>query len=129
MAVFTIPATAIVANVQKNSPGQALAASVKNVLIQLNDTNGQWGTVVGHIKQWGVQKSADGGANWTWGPVWQGDPTDTTQWIAFGTLGKNGLPPALNISSTGLVQAAGDQVRLSILTDTNITLGATITVT
>lgn len=121
MATFTIAPTAITANVQKNSASQTVPTASKSVFIQLTDT-GMWATTIGHITQWGVQYSKDGGATWNWGPVWQNN-------VPFGAVGKDGKLPQLEIANDLNVGLnAGDLVRLAILVDTNITLGATITV-
>lgn len=126
MATFTIPGQNIVANHEKDSPGVTVPSGLTSVYIQLTDPKSQWGTTVGNIKIWGCQQSFDGGATWSWGPIWQGDPANSATWIPFGTLDKSGGMPALRVSGGQLT--VGGQVRLSILTDTNITLGAVVTV-
>lgn len=126
--VLTIQKVTIVANVEKDSASVTVPANLNSVDIRLTDPNGVWRTTAGNIKQWGLQKSTDGGVTWVWGPVWQGDPNDSTTWIPFGTTAKDGGLPGLGMSSSDLVSVTGDRLRLAIITDANIVLGATITV-
>jgi hypothetical protein len=127
MATYTIAPQQVLANVEKDSPAVTLPANVSSVTVQLTDQGGSWAKTAGNLKRWGAQHSSDGGATWSWGPVFQGDPADPSTWVAFGTLSRGGGLPSVAISSTALVGLAGGLLRLAVLADANITLGAVIT--
>jgi hypothetical protein len=101
-------------------------ANFKGATIALVDTNGQWDTTTGSVMQWGLQQSNDGGANWEWGPVFQGDINDSSRWLAFGTRGKGSAMPSLAIDSSDFVGGSGTQLRLAIQVSAQIRLGAQI---
>jgi hypothetical protein len=121
MATINVPAQTITAGVEKDSPSTTLPAGITAAKVRLTDPGGVWAATVGNVTVWGVQASADNFATWRWLAFSRGIP--------FGTLERDGGLPSVAISSDGLVAAAGERVRLGILTDAGIVLGATITTT
>lgn len=121
MPVINIPKQTILANVLKVSPSQSLPKKVVAVSITLTDPDGVWDTTSGNVLHWGIQKSDDNGATWN---EWLVDQVN----IPFGSHGKDGSLPTL---TKGDLQAAavGAQLRLAILTDHDIALGATVITT
>lgn len=126
MASLTINPVNISANVEKDSASHPLTAKINSALIQLTDSTGattpaagsNWLTTAGNITQWGVQISSDNGTTWQW---------LVSQSLPFGSLDKSGNMPALAIQSGNIVGDVGNLVRLGILTDTAIRLGAVVT--
>jgi hypothetical protein len=111
------------------SASRTIPAITHDVMIRLTDT-GDWATKAGNVLIWGYQVSTDGGATWKW-RQWQPgrpDPTNTGDGnvLPFGTVGKDGLLPALRIAGTDVVADANNRVRLAIQVDTAIVLGADI---
>ena len=142
---FTIPPTAIPANTLVTSPAQTISATVHGATVRLTDPNGTWPTSIDptrHIICWGTQTNLNDGNGWRWG-LYQGDPGSTGV-LAYGETTLNPNPAlqipfgsrdrfgnfnmALTLSSSSIVDNAGAQVRLAIMTDAAYTFGATITV-
>lgn len=131
MATFTIPSTLIQANTLRTTPGQTVATAIQGATITLVDTNSQWGSTpdpTRHVKVWGLQLSHDNGATWDWW-LYQGDSADASLWLAFGTRDRSGGMPSLEVSSSRIIETNGNQLRLAILADAQVRLGATITTT
>lgn len=129
MPQFSIPGVQISVNVQRNSPGVTPGANFHAATIILTNPNGDWPATVDntrHIVVWGLQRSDNGGASWDWGPVHQREPLPG---LPFGSRDKSGGMPAMGIASSDLVGLANSQLRLSVLTDADVRLGATIVVT
>jgi hypothetical protein len=136
---ITINPVAITANAEKDSAANNVPSNLRGVGIQLTDSAGNatplagsnWLTTTGNIKCFGVQVSADGFVSDKRWLAFIGDTTlsDPTRFLPFGSLGKNGQMPRVDIGSSQIVAASGNQVRLAVVTDTNITLGAVITTT
>lgn len=125
MATFTIPAVAITANVLMVSPSASVVGNATRAAIQLTDPNSLWPATpdpTRHIIRWGLQQSLDG-VLWDWGPVYQADVGG----LPFGARDRSGGMPALLVERSDI--PANVQLRLAILTDADITLGATLTVT
>lgn len=145
MATFSIADQNIQANTQLSSTSRLVPANINNALIQLTDPNNQWGNTrsgTNFIKCWGLQINRNDGQGWKWF-LFQGDPTSTAEgtdggysgptgqdaWLPFGSRDKSGGMPALALGSTDIIALSGYLIRLSILTNNSITLGASITVT
>lgn len=100
--------------------------TLTSATIQLTDPNGVWDTTVGNITKWGLQKSTDGGANWTWGPVFQDA-------VAFGSRDRSGGMPSLRVQSfdsngnPAPIAPGNTLLRLAAVVDTSIVLGVIIT--
>jgi hypothetical protein len=129
---ITLPAQSITANVQFNSPGTHIPASVQSATVQLTDPSSQWPASLDqtrHIVVWGVMASTDStnGSNgtWAWGPVFQQEPAPG---LPYGSRDKQGALPGLSWNTTAEPLPNGAWVRLSILTDAAIALGATVTI-
>jgi hypothetical protein len=122
MAVINVPGQAITANVEKDSPATTLPAGpgITAAVVRLTDPSNQWTRRTGNVTIWGVQSSADG-INWSWLVFSRGIP--------FGTVEKDGGLPSVAITADQVIAAGGNQLRLAVLTDSAITLGATITTT
>jgi hypothetical protein len=120
MATFNIPAQTILANMEKDSPSVTVGTKYTDALVQLTDPNNAWKTTAGNVRQWGIQRSTDGGTTWSWF-LYQTN-------LPFGSLDGAGGMPSLELSTGSNQLAATDRLRLSILTDTNIVLGASVTV-
>lgn len=129
MTQFTIPGHAILANTELDSAGVTLPSNISDIVIILTDPNAVWDTTVGHVKQWGLQISTDNGSTWNWGPIYQGNAADSNLWLPFGSHSRLGAMPALHLSRTDVIAQSGHRLRLAILTDTAIVLGAQVTVT
>lgn len=108
-----------------NSRNFTITAAAPDVAYSTSLSNGWVASLAHNVKIWGVQQSFDGGATWNWGPVWQGDATNQALWNPIGVLAGDGSLPMVAISGSQLT--VGSSVRLGILTDTNISLGAVIT--
>lgn len=121
MATINVPGQAITANVEKDSPATTLPAGITAALVRMTDPSNQWTHTVGNVTIWGVQFSTDGGISWPWLVFSKGIP--------FGTLERDGGLPSLEISTDQVLAASGTQLRLGILTNAAITLGAVITTT
>ncbi len=125
MATFNVPGTQITANVLRTSPGFTHGSNYSRARITLVDTNNQWGNTPDnsrHVIEWGLQISHDNGTNWDWGPVSQEEPGG----LPFGSRDRSGGMPSLFIESSTGIGGPTDQIRLAMLTDANIRLGAQI---
>ena len=125
MPQFTIPGSLITANVLRVSQDVTPGENFRRATVTLVDTNGQWGASpdpTRHIVRWGFQSSEDG-TNWQWGPVMQEEPAPG---LPFGSRDRSGGMPALSIEGSNIVGLGTTQLRLAILTDANIRLGASI---
>lgn len=109
-----------------NSKNFTITAAAADNPYSTTLSNGWVSSLSRNVKVWGAQQSFDGGVTWNWGPVWQGDATNQAAWNSIGNLAADGSLPTIVISSSQLL--VGSQVRLGVLTDTNISLGAVITV-
>lgn len=137
MAVINIAPVLIQAGGLRESAPRTPGANFKGAIITMVDPNTQWPAApdnTRHVKIWGLRSSEDG-VTWKWGPVYQGSipdldfpgqPEDPTRWLAFGSRGKNGGMPSLRIDASQLIGSGTTQLRLGIVTDANITLGANI---
>lgn len=125
MVTFTVPGVSILANMELDSPGVS-PGNFNQAIITLVDTNLLWDSTPGHILNWGLKQSTDAGATWTWGPINQKEPAPG---LPFGARGKGGGMPSLLVDSSVLQGGSTYRLRLAILTDAAIVLGATITVT
>ena len=155
MPTFNIPGSLITAGVQKNSAAVTPGQDFSGASIVLVDTNGQWPATqdpTRHVQLFGLQQSFDGGQTWEWGPafsgprdgdpshrywlwdgtqwMWVPNPADPTglldAWLPFGWMFKGSLP-FVRVKSSDIVGLGTTQLRLAIITDANIRLGATIT--
>lgn len=127
MATFSIGSTLCRANQLTTSPGVEAPGDFHRIVVQLVDTNSQWGATPDqsrHITRWGFQSSSDGGTTWVWGPVEQEEPGG----LPFGSRDRSGGMPAITLESSDVVGAAGLRLRLAVLVDAQIRLGATISV-
>ena len=116
----------IIANVEEQFPGVFPAQRFDRVEIQLTDPNGEWPLTpdpTRHIIVWGFQ-SSDNGNDWEWGPVIQREPGG----LPFGSRDRGGGLPSMSLERGGLATET-KRIRLAILTDADIRLGAIITVT
>lgn len=128
MATVSIPSTLIQANTLVTSGQTTVAGTINQATVTLVDTNNQWGATIDttrHLKQWGIQLDRGDGAGFVWW-LFQGHPTDQALWLPFGSRDRTGGMPALALSSGAILEAAGAQVRLAILTDAQVRLGASI---
>jgi hypothetical protein len=131
VATINIPGQTILAGVPKESPSTQLPGNITAARVQLTDPSGVWATTPGNVKIFGVQASADNFVTFRW-LAFIGDPArveDPTTWTPFGTQARGGGLPWVSLTGTQMVAAAGERVRLSILTDAAIVLGAVITTT
>ena len=128
MATFTIQPVNIPANTLTPSAAAAVPSNITSATAQLSDgtgktsalpANSDWLKTAGNVLQWGVQRSTDGGVNWSWYLYQVGLP--------FGSLQKDKSMPSLELASGDIIASQGDQVRLAIIVDTPIKLGAVIT--
>lgn len=144
MATFNIGSTLIQANTERVSPGQTVPSALQALRIALVDTNNQWGSVLDntrHVKVWGIQLSRDGGSTWVWW-LFSGDPATSPTpvdgepapraanpdiWIPFGFRDKQGNMPWISVEYSEIKETTGARVRLAILTDAQVRLGAQIT--
>lgn len=116
------------------------AGGISNVDVRLVDTDGQWDTVTGLLKLWGLRRSDDHGASWYW---WIYEPgvdsngvamppdtllADPLEGIPFGRRTRQGGMPFLIVDGSAIQTAAGARVCLGIYTNTAILLGATIAI-
>lgn len=128
MATFSIGSTLIQANNLRTTAAAQAPDDFHQAIIQLVDTNSQWGASpdpTRHVTRWGLQMSTDGGSTWNWGPIEQEEPGG----LPFGSRDRSGGMPQLTLESSALVGMAGVRLRAAILTDAQIRLGLTITVT
>ena len=133
MATFNIPGSLITANVLKVSLSRQPGVNFHGAVVTLTNPNNDWPDTVDntrHIKQWGFQQSEDD-INWEWGPVYAGDMNNPEVWLPFGLHPKDNpaLMPNVGISCSEFVGGTGTRLRLAILTDANIRLGAQIVTT
>lgn len=146
MATFNLPAVPLLANVEFDSPGQSVGGAIaSSAQVTMTDPNGLWPASpdnTRHVKVWGIQINRNDGKGWLWW-LFSGDPTTSAVpvnggyagptgsaiWLPFGLRLKNGGMPMIRVDSSGIIEAAGSQLRLAILTDAPITLGASIVVT
>lgn len=143
MATLNIGSTLINANTERQTAGQTIPSRFSQARITLVDTNNQWGAAqdpTRHIKCWGLQISRDGGTTWQWwlfsgdshdSPVLADGETqpraaDTNLWISFGFRDKVGGMPWLQVEASDFLEEAGSNVRLAVLTDAQVRLGAQI---
>ena len=119
-------------NVQFNSPGTHVPSSVQRASVQLTDPNGLWPTTpdaLRHIVVWGLMCSEDStngtDGTWSWGPVFQQEPAPG---LPFGSRDKLGNLPGLHWTTEAAPLPNGAWVRLSILTDAPVFLGATLSI-
>lgn len=140
MATFSLPAMAITANVLKVSPSAKAGTKFNGVSMQLSDPSGDWPARIDntrHLKMWGFQQSFDDGTTWEWGPVFVGSPDGNPDnrfgpdgvdyWTPFGQRNRAGGMPGMAISSSDLVGQGTTRLRLAVITDANVRLGALIT--
>lgn len=123
MAVFNVAVHQITANVELHTASVAPPGKFTQATIQLVDPNGDWPAVpdpTRHIIIWGLQMSTDGGANFEWGPILQQDEGG----LPFGTRDRSGGMPALIVGRGDIPQGA--RLRLAILTDADVRLGAQV---
>lgn len=132
MATINISSTQFVANQEKDSLPITLIGKTHQAQIALVDSNSQWDSTAGNVKQWGLQCSEDGGVSWRWGPVYQGDVNDPSKWLAFGSRSRSGGMPSLTIESAlvGNIIGVSNTVNPTITTDTlhNLSAGQRISI-
>lgn len=118
---FTINPVLIRAGAERHTAARTPGENFHQATVQLID-GGAWNTTPGHIVVWGFQRSDDGGANWDWSGVKQEDPNGG---LPFGSRDRSGGMPALTITRDDFGQV-GTQLRLAIVVDADIVLGAQI---
>ena len=145
MPTFTIPAAAITADTELASAAQTVNQPIRSGEVRMTDPGGQWPAATDatrHVQCWGIQIDR-GAQGWRWW-AFAGNthnspelndgaadpmPDNPAQWLPFGARNKDGSLPFVRLSSSQVIEATGQRLRLAILTDANVTLGATITTT
>lgn len=114
-STFTIPedgTTVVVGSSGRVSNDRLMSSRVDDVYLELYST-GQWDARAGTgYFHWGMEKSTDGGTNWTWLVHTPGDGADPSQLVIGQRRAKDGGMPDMGISGAALTQAVGARVRL-----------------
>lgn len=148
MPTINVPATNLTAGTWFFSNDVVVpAGGYRSAALRATDPNGQWFTRTGHVKAYGVQindptlpgswNNVNPWLGWSWlsycVPLQQdvvAGVADPNSWVAFGTSVKNDgvtLPLFISVSSGNTYVQAGDHLRMAVLVDASIRLGATIT--
>lgn len=148
MTTYNLAAVPITANVQRDLAWVVIPPIVQEAEVQMTDPTGdQWPLTIDttrHMKCWGLQIDVPGDPRW-W--LFEGDANSTTYmkyatdaddkviavpigdpdptlWLPFGARVKGVAMPRVRFEGSA---RAAMRIRVSFLSDADVTLGATIT--
>jgi hypothetical protein len=146
MSTLNIAGFQLEANREGASTAFTIHTRPRTVYVQLTDPRDQWPAHpdnTRHLKVWGLQIDRGDGIGWRW---WQfeGDPSgsvvmaegeqmprarDPRLWKPVGQRKSDGGLPDIRVIDPSFRAAVGNRLRLAVISDSNIYLGARVVLT